>query len=70
MLLSFLNLPVPLPYWGPQEGRAGLLLPLGMKKARGQGLPGHSSAQSLRTSFRTVGITSSDGKTGYAVDWR
>lgn len=49
--LSFLNLPAPLPCWGPQEGCADLLPALGMEKARGQGLPGHSSVESLQISF-------------------
>lgn len=66
MLLSFPNLPAPLPYWGPQEGGASLLPPLGMEKARGQGLPGHSSGQSPKISFRTTEGTSSDGKAEYS----
>lgn len=49
--LSFLNLPAPLPCWGPQEGCADLLPALGTEKARGQGLPGHSSVESLQISF-------------------
>lgn len=48
MLLSFLNLPAPLPCWGPQEGCAAVLPPLGMEKAGGQGPPGHSSAGLFR----------------------
>ena len=68
MLLLFLNVPAPLPYLGPEEGCASQLLPLGMEKAKGQRLPGHSSVQSLKISFTVmVEMTSSGGKAGYII---
>ena len=66
MLFLFLHFPAPLPCLGPQEGCASQLLSLGMEKARGHGLPGHSSVQSLKISFTVmVEMTSSGGKRGY-----
>lgn len=68
MLFLFLNFPAPLPYLGPKDGCASQLLPRGMEEARRQGLPGHSSIQSLKISFTVmVEMTSSGGKAGYII---